>query len=233
MSSSTTTTVARPSEPNVDFGHLTIFFDSHPEEQEGYLHSYWTSLKSTLHIAFTGIVPKYHGPGTLRLIWHTHDGNQGLKDYGLHEYLIVRENFDVLLEMEEVRRVLVTGYSGQNPFLYDGAGDGMKGPLGPGRGKKTQRGGEERQKRQKEVFDNEEEGRGGKVLDIEGLIEAHDKVEREREEVDRRRAKEREEKEWKENEGLLSGNSTFSPLYDTFRGVLRGMPIRYCDFPPI
>jgi hypothetical protein len=33
--------------PVIDFGAPTIFFDSHPEEQESYLYSYWSSLKSS------------------------------------------------------------------------------------------------------------------------------------------------------------------------------------------
>jgi hypothetical protein len=60
-------------EPNVNFGAPTIFFDSHPHEQESYLYSYWSSLKSNLKIAFTGEVPKFHSPGKLRIIWWTHD----------------------------------------------------------------------------------------------------------------------------------------------------------------
>lgn len=185
-------------EPNVDFGQLTIFFDSHPEEQEGYLYSYWSSLKSQLHIALTGIVPKYHGPGTLRIIWYTQDGNQGMKDYGLHEYAQVRDNFDVLLDLPEVRRVLIMGYSGQNPYLYVGDGSGLGEKMDKSRREK-ERGGKARQERQKEVFDNEEEGRTGKAVDIEGLIEMHDKKEEEK-------RREVEERIWKENEGLLTGN---------------------------
>jgi hypothetical protein len=55
-------------EPNIDFGSPTIFFDSHPEEQESYLYSYWSSFKTTLKIAITGQVPKFLNPGTLRII---------------------------------------------------------------------------------------------------------------------------------------------------------------------
>jgi hypothetical protein len=183
-------------EPNLDFGTPTIFFDSHPEEQESYLYSYWSSLKSTLHIAFTGIVPKYHGPGTLRIIWYTHDGNQGMKDYGLHEYVQVRDNFDVLLALDEVRRVVIMGYSGQNPYVLhaDGRGIGDKYKDEKKRGLE----GKEREKKQKERFDNSEEGRKGKIVDIESVIEKHDKAQEER-------RREAEERIWKENEGLLSG----------------------------
>jgi hypothetical protein len=38
-----------------------------------------------------------------------------MKDYDLHEYEQVRANFDVLLNIPEIRRVVIQGYSGQNP----------------------------------------------------------------------------------------------------------------------
>lgn len=60
-------------EPSLDFGTPTIFFDSHPDEQESYLYSYWSALKSNLKIAVTGEVPKFHSPGKLRIMWWTHD----------------------------------------------------------------------------------------------------------------------------------------------------------------
>ena len=33
--------------PVLDFGSPVIFFDSHPEEQDSYIQSYWTALKGT------------------------------------------------------------------------------------------------------------------------------------------------------------------------------------------
>ena len=68
------------SEPNVNFGAPIIFFDSHPEEQESYIYSYWSSLKSNLKIAWTGEVPKFHEPGKLRIIWWTHDVSRNAND---------------------------------------------------------------------------------------------------------------------------------------------------------
>ena len=90
-------------EPNVNFGSPAIFLDSHPDEQESYLYSYWSSLKSSLKIAFTGEVPPVLNPGTLRLTWWMRDGTQGIKDYDLHEYAQVRANFDTLLNMAEIQ----------------------------------------------------------------------------------------------------------------------------------
>ena len=112
--------------PNIDFGTPIILFDSHPSEQESYLTSYWTSFKSTMKTAFTGDVPKFHNPGTLRVIWFCNDGAKGIKDYELHEYMKVRDSFDSLLELPEVRRVVIMGYSGQNPYVLQGREGGGK-----------------------------------------------------------------------------------------------------------
>jgi hypothetical protein len=57
--------------PNVNFGSPTIFFDSHPEEQESYLHSWYTAVKGQLVTAWSGVVPKPVLPGKLKLVWWT------------------------------------------------------------------------------------------------------------------------------------------------------------------
>lgn len=149
----------------------------------------------------TGIVPKFHPYGTLRIQWWTHDNNEGMKDYALHEYVLVKQNFDLLADMgDEVRRVVVKGWSGQNPYVHmaDGrriaAGGIYYGDKKKGSGER----GPEWERKQKQAFDNAEEGRTGKVIDIEEVIEAHDRLEEERK-------REQEERIWKENEGLLSG----------------------------
>jgi hypothetical protein len=203
--------------PNLDFGSPTIFFDSHPEEQESYLYSYWSSLKLQLKIAYTGKVPKFLNPGQLRIIWYTHDGNEGLKDYELHEYKLVRDNFDVLLALPEVRRVVIMGYSGQNPYVLGAGGrnpwqdrfdrefkkmekEGKQAHLAQEKMEHSV-GKEERErieKEKKERLDNSKEGRSGKLVDIEGVIEEHDRVEEER-------MREMREKHWKESDGLLTG----------------------------
>lgn len=204
-------------EPNIDFGTLAIFFDSHPEEQESYLYSYWSSFKATLKIAITGQVPKFLNPGTLRIIWYTYDGNEGLKDYELHEYALVRDNFDVLLKLDEVRRVVIMGYSGQNPYILGDGGRnpwqdrferefkrmGVEGRQARLAQEKTEHGmGKEERERmereKKERLDNSKEARMGKLVDIEGIIEEHDRAEEERMRIKR-------ETHWKESDGLLTG----------------------------
>jgi hypothetical protein len=201
-------------EPNVNFGSPVIFFDSRPDEQESYLYSYWSSLKSNLKTAFTGEVPKFHSPGKLRIIWYTKDGNRGEKDYDLHEYQQVRTNFDVLLNMPEIRRVVVMGYSGQNPYLLvngtnpwqekfrrmDKEGRRAKVLREKAEGKRP---GEHKAEMNNEKgrpgpFGIDKEGRMGILVDIEDVIEQNDKAEEERRRVE-------SDKIWQENEGLLSG----------------------------
>jgi len=199
--------------PNVDFGTPVVFFDSHPEEQESYLYSYWSSFKSTMRTAWTGDVPKFHNPGTLRVIWYTHDGSRGFKDYDLHEYATVRDSFDVLLALPEVRRVVIMGYSGQNPYILGKRqGNGKESERADKlesemdrikeegrRARLEQRKMEGRDwKDRYQAADSNKEGRTGKLVDINAVIEKSDKVEEQR-------RKEQEDKTWKENDGLLSG----------------------------
>ena len=104
---------------------------------------------------------------------------------------------------DEVRRVVVKGWSGQNPYVHMAEGRRIaQGGVYWANGKKAGDGLEKRdadwERKQKQAFDNAEEGRTGKIIDIEEVIEAHDRLEEER-------RREAEEKIWKENEGLLSG----------------------------
>lgn len=118
-----------------------------------------------------------------------------MKDYELHDHAQVRDNFDLLLGMEEVRRVVVWGYSGQNPYVIGSEGRNLW--VDRAEKEKRQRR-EEKEEKNKETMDNSKEGRTGTLVDIEEVIKRHDKAEE-----DRRR--EEEEKIWKENEGLLNG----------------------------
>lgn len=108
-----------------------------------------------------------------------------------------------------MRRVVVRGWEGQNPFVHTEEGRRLASGIfyadkkGSGAGRELGGWSEvERERRrregQEERFDSEREGRTGKVVDIEGVIEAHDRKEEER-------RKEQEGRIWKENEGLLSG----------------------------
>lgn len=177
-------------EPERPEGTPIIFFDSHPEEQaQSYLYSGLSWLGSQLHIAFTGQVPRPHLPGNLRVIWYTTDKNQGFKDYQLHEYAQVRENFDELLKMEEIRRVVIMGYPSENPYVVEAGG--KKSQLAKQMDKKMQNLRQNREEMKKNMEDD-------KVLyGADGLYGHIDSEEEE--------AEFRELEAKKEGDGLLSG----------------------------
>jgi hypothetical protein len=191
-----TLTMSNP--PPIMTGKPTIFFDSHPERQESFLGSYLSSLKSTLYTAFTGDVTKFHPPGQLRVIWWTNDGTRGIKDYDLHKYALVRDNFYALEAMKEVTRVIVMGYPGQNPYMLDEVEKFGK----HGKGWEHKEIGPEEKRRRKEKADEmmnqTAEGRNGKLIDIEAVIEKSD-------EIEERKMREKREKKWEESDGLMSG----------------------------
>ncbi|KAL1303445.1 hypothetical protein AAFC00_006834 [Neodothiora populina] len=109
--------MAASDEPNVNFGSPCVFYDSHPEEQPTLLGSYWQALKGNLYIAWSGDVPKALYPGNLRLTWWTTDNKQGLRDYELHQHALVKLQYDSLCELPDVRRCMILGFSGQNPYI--------------------------------------------------------------------------------------------------------------------
>lgn len=45
------------------------------------------------------------------------DGVQGLRDFELHQSELIKSLWDSLLDNPDVSRALVTGYSGQNPYV--------------------------------------------------------------------------------------------------------------------
>ncbi|KAF1991213.1 hypothetical protein K402DRAFT_450831 [Aulographum hederae CBS 113979] len=119
-------------------GTPIIFFDSHPEEQDSYLYSYWSSLKTAVHGGITGDVEKALLPGTLRIVYWTEyvrteqqiniaqtDNDKAHADYELHQYALARSHFYNLLSHPDVRRCLVTGFSGQNPYVTSNDGSSL------------------------------------------------------------------------------------------------------------
>ncbi|KAK3064376.1 hypothetical protein LTS18_007719 [Coniosporium uncinatum] len=110
--------------PQVFFGvgSQVIYFDSHPEEQEGLLYSIYSHFKTALHGAWTGDVEKPLLPGSLRLVYFTTDNEKGFRDYELHQYARVRADWETLRTIPEVRRCYVTGFSGQNPYVWSASG---------------------------------------------------------------------------------------------------------------
>jgi hypothetical protein len=45
------------------------------------------------------------------------DNKQGLRDFELHQSELIKSLWDSLLDNPDVSRALVTGYSGQNPYV--------------------------------------------------------------------------------------------------------------------
>ncbi|KAG9232235.1 hypothetical protein BJ875DRAFT_467456 [Amylocarpus encephaloides] len=184
------------STPKVVTGKPSILFDSRPEQQETYIGSYYSALKGQLYTALTGNVTPFHPPGQLRLIWWTVDGKRGMKDYDLHKHAMVRENFYELDGMKDVKRVVIMGYAGQNPFML--GEEEMYGKSGNGWKEESEAEVRARKKVAREKMDNAQEGRTGKLIDIEDVIEQSDKAEQQK-------LREAREKKWKDSDGLMSG----------------------------
>ena len=123
------------------------------------------------------------------MMWYTTDGNQGLKDYQLHEYAQVRENFDELLKMDEIRRVVIMGYPSENPYVVEPGG--KKSQLAKRLDKKMQKIRDDRN----EVKQNMDKDKA-----IFGADDADQRIDSEEEEEEIRELEAK-----KEGDGLLSG----------------------------
>jgi len=93
-----------------------IFEDTNPDQQDSYLGSYITSLKGSLYTAATGIVPKFHEPGKIRVVFWTTENSQGDKEFELIQYEEAYEFFNKCRLLGDVRRACIMGYKGQNPY---------------------------------------------------------------------------------------------------------------------
>lgn len=197
----------------MDIGTPTTFLDSHPTEQNtSYIVSGLSFLRGQLYTAWTGIVPKPLLAGSLRIIWYMDNGKEGMKDYELHQSALVRENYEMLCSHPDVRRVLVRGYSGQNPWVLNSKGldselRKMKNEARRARAAqdKIEKKGAGVSTGKPGVVKQGESSSGavagpqmGTLLDIEDVIEQTDLEEE-------HKRKMAEERTWKESEGLLSG----------------------------
>ena len=99
-----------------DPGKLIILFDARtmtsPEVQQSALQSYYTSTLSRLGwpSLWTPDVPPAH----IRLVWYTHAGNEGTRDFPLYKAESVKEMYDSLAT--EGFRPMILGWSGENPY---------------------------------------------------------------------------------------------------------------------
>ncbi|SMR51345.1 unnamed protein product [Zymoseptoria tritici ST99CH_1E4] len=98
-------------------GDIRIWYDNRTfkgfEDKLSRFQSYYLSGLSYLNRPSL-FFPRDLVPGNLRIIWYTHAGAQGERDWPLHEYLAVKEMFDYL--SEKGFRPMVLGYSEENPF---------------------------------------------------------------------------------------------------------------------
>lgn len=98
-------------------GQVVIFFDHRGFKTEhdamGRFQNYWLSTKYRLgwpSIWYTSDLE----PGKLRLVWYTHAGAEGSREYPLHMAYTVKEMYDHLAT--EGFRPMIIGWSLENPF---------------------------------------------------------------------------------------------------------------------
>ena len=115
-----------------DPGQIVIFFDNRlaktKDDNFSTLQSYWT--EGLYKLGWPSFFKPDLDPGMLRLIWYTHVGNEGSRDFPLHKADAVKEMFDSL--SDEGFRPMVLGWSAENPFPMIG---GSEPPLEPSKPK--------------------------------------------------------------------------------------------------
>lgn len=99
-----------------DPGKIIILFDARTfttkSNNFSHMQHYYTSALTRLGwpSLFTRDVPPAH----LRLIWYTHVGNEGSRDFPIYQADTVKEMYDSLAV--EGFRPMILGWSGENPF---------------------------------------------------------------------------------------------------------------------
>jgi hypothetical protein len=111
-----------------DPGQIVIFFDNRlaktKDDNFSTLQTYWT--EGLYKLGWPSFFKPDLDPGMLRLIWYTHAGNEGSREFPLHKADAVKEMFDSL--SDEGFRPMVLGWSAENPFPMIG---GSEPPLEP------------------------------------------------------------------------------------------------------
>ena len=114
-----------------DPGQITTFFDARMsttnDDRFSTFQSYYTA--SLYRLGWPSFRKPDLNPGNLRLIWYTHTGNQGTRDFPLYKAYVVKEMFDSL--SEEGFRPMVIGWSGENPFPMIGGAEPPPEPVKP------------------------------------------------------------------------------------------------------
>ena len=114
-----------------DPGKIVILFDDRlnttADDKFSTFQSYWTS--ALYRMSWPSLSRPDLDPGNIRLIWYTHVGNQGTRDYPLYRAYAVKEMFDSL--SQEGFRPMVLGWSGENPFPMIGGSEPPPEPKKP------------------------------------------------------------------------------------------------------
>nr|POE87763.1 hypothetical protein CFP56_10992 [Quercus suber] len=106
-----------------DPGQIVILFDGRqnksPDEKYSIFQYYW--MESMIKLGWPSVHAQDLEPGKLRLIWYSHAGNEGTRDYPLWQAYTVKEMFDSL--SEQLFRPMILGWSGENPFPMIGGSE--------------------------------------------------------------------------------------------------------------
>ncbi|KAK3683140.1 hypothetical protein LTR37_020527 [Vermiconidia calcicola] len=114
-----------------DPGQIVIFFDSRTmttrDDKFSMFQSYWTT--GLYRLGWPSLYTPNLDPGNLRLVWYTHTGNEGHRDFPLHRAYAVKDMFDSL--SDQGFRPMVMGWSGENPFPMIGGAEPPSEPQKP------------------------------------------------------------------------------------------------------
>lgn len=119
-----------------DPGQVVVFFDHRSfkseKDQMSRYQSYWLETKSRLGWPSFWYTSDLE-PGKLRLVWYTHAGNEGSREYPLHLAYTVKDMYDHLAD--EGFRPMIIGWSLENPFPMIGGSE----PPAPPKAEKIKR----------------------------------------------------------------------------------------------
>ncbi|WPG99428.1 Hypothetical protein R9X50_00224200 [Acrodontium crateriforme] len=106
-------------------GQIIILFDGRHcgpkpgEDKTTMLQSYW--MKAMCSLGWPSVHAQDLEPGRVRLMWYTHAGNEGTRDFPLWKAYGVKDMFDEL--SDQGFRPLIIGWSAENPFPMIGGSE--------------------------------------------------------------------------------------------------------------
>nr|OQO32074.1 hypothetical protein B0A51_00612 [Rachicladosporium sp. CCFEE 5018] len=113
-------------------GTVVIFFDARgfksAQDQLPTYQSYWLETKYRLGWPSIWSTTDLE-PGKLRLVWYTHTGTEGSREYPIHMAYTVKEMYDSL--SGDGFRPMILGWSLENPFPMIGGSEPPEEPKQP------------------------------------------------------------------------------------------------------